>query len=763
MGKFTDFILNHPVAKGKCGRKMRPCPCAFRIFPLYSLPEARKVPSVGQVLPTVHGTVMYSLTVPLIHHKYYFFMKHLLFPILTALCCAMPSVANAKAIHLLPKPRVLTLTEGAPSFRLHGAVSLSDPTSSTALRKFLTTHGCTIGRGARRKVEVKLVEHVEGSLDYPLAGFPDEAYSLEITAERVLIRAVNSTGVLRAVQTLGQLAEGYDVGENPALEALTMTDWPAFKLRGWMQDVGRSYLSISELKTEIDLLSRFKVNVFHWHLTENLAWRFEVKAYPQLTSAAYAVRYPGMFYTQAQCRELEVYAAQRGVTVIPEIDMPGHSAVFRKAMGFDMQSAAGRAVLKQILSEVGQTFPAAPYIHIGGDEVALQDGFLEEMAAYVRRSLGRRVVVWNPLQNINVDSCVADMSQMWSTRGKAVEGMPNIDCRYNYTNHFDVYADLVGIYLSNIYYAQEGNANLAGTISAAWNDTRTRTEADIICQNNQYANILASAERAWDGGGRQYVETGGTTLPNDGEYYEAFADFERRLLFHKDRSLRHVPIPYVKQCNVRWRITDPFPNGGNADAVLPPEMCADSVLPHSYEMDGKVYGTRMATGAGIYLRHIWHPTVPSFLPHPGPNQTVYAWTYVYSPEERDCAAQMECYTYSRSGNDYAPKAGAWDRRGSRIWLNGEEIPAPYWEQTDCPIPQDDAVEGLANENLTARPPVPLHLKRGWNRVFLKLPHVDSEGTKRDKWQFTFVLTELDGRHALESIVYSPDRSLEARD
>ena len=686
-------------------------------------------------------------------------MKHLLFPLLTAVCCSLPGVAYAKVVHLLPKPRMLVLTRGATPFILSGRVRLSDPTANPALREFLTAHGCTFGRSARRKVEVRLVKQVAGSRDYPLAGFPDEAYSLEITADGVIIRAVNETGVLRAVQTLEQLAEGYEDGVPSSLEALTMTDWPAFKLRGWMQDVGRSFLSISELKTEIELLSRFKVNVFHWHLTENLAWRFEVKAFPQLTEAAHAVRYPGQYYTQTECRELEAYAARHGVTVIPEIDMPGHSAVFRRVMGFDMQSAEGRTALKQILTELGQTFPKAPYIHIGGDEVALQEEFLEEMASYVRQSLGRRVVVWNPLQNRKVDSGVADMSQMWSTRGKAVEGMPNIDCRYNYTNHFDVYADLVGIYLSSIYYAQEGNADLAGTISAAWNDTRTRTEADIICQNNQYANILASAERAWVGGGHQYVETGGTTLPNTGEDHDAFADFERRLLFHKDHSLRHVPIPYVGQCQVHWRITEPFPNGGNADAVLPPETCADSVLPHSYEMDGTVYGSRMATGAGIYLRHIWHPMVPSFLDHPGPGQTVYAWTYVYSPEEQDCGAQIECYTYSRSGNDYAPKAGAWDRRGSRLWLNGEEIPAPQWEQTDCPVPQDDAVKGLTNENLTARPPVALHLVRGWNKVLLKLPHVDSGGTKRDKWQFTFVLTDMDGRHALEGIIYSPDRRL----
>ncbi|MDE7152423.1 MAG: hypothetical protein K2O27_09215 [Candidatus Amulumruptor sp.] len=109
----------------------------------------------------------------------------------------------------------------------------------------------------------------------------------------------------------------------------------------------------------------------------------------------------------------------------------------------------------------------------------------------------------------------------------------------------------------------------------------------------------------------------------------------------------------------------------------------------------------------------------------------------------------------------APRAGCWDRRGSRVWLNGEEIPAPEWEQPDARIPQDDPVCGLTNENLTAREPVRIHLRKGWNRVFLKLPYADNGGTLRDKWQFTFVVTDIAGRNALSGIIYSPNRHLSA--
>ena len=109
-----------------------------------------------------------------------------------------------------------------------------------------------------------------------------------------------------------------------------------------MHDVGRSFLPIEELKREIDLLSRFKVNTFHWHLTDNTGWRMEIKAFDQLTGDKSIIRYPGEYYTQAEAKELQDYAAERGVTIIPEIDMPGHSGPFERSMGYSMQSDEGK-------------------------------------------------------------------------------------------------------------------------------------------------------------------------------------------------------------------------------------------------------------------------------------------------------------------------------------------------------------------------------------------------------------------------------------
>lgn len=665
-----------------------------------------------------------------------------------------PRPVAAKVVDLLPRPQQITTDNSGTPFALGRAVSLADPTENSALQRFLEETSCTISDDASAKITVELVTNIDGAYDYELAGYPDEAYTLHISENEVRITAVTTTGVTRAAQTLCQLAEGWD--GTPALEALTMTDWPAFKLRGFMHDVGRSYISFEELKHEIDLLSRFKVNTFHWHLTENQAWRFESKKYPQLTEASAMTRFAGQYYTQAQCTELEQYAAERGMIVIPEIDMPGHSEAFERAMGHSMQTQQGVEELQQILEEVAEAFPLAPYIHIGADEKTITyTNFLETMTEKLH-GLGKKVVCWNPISGVTIDKDHGfDMTQMWSTAGNKIEGLPNIDCRYNYINHFDVFADVVGIYKSNVYYQDKGSADVAGLISAPWNDRKTPTEEDIIQQNNLYAACLASAERGWAGGGKQYIEVGGTTLPNSGEEYEEFADWERRFLFHKDHSLANEPIPYVKQTQVRWRITDAFPNGGNADLKLPPET---EGLKTSYEYEGKTYRTGMATGAGIYLRHTWGTTVPAYFSSAQTNTTAYAWTYVYSETERTVGALIEFQNYSRSENDQAPDEGKWDRKGSRIYVNDEEILPPVWENTGISI---NSEVDLKNENFTARQPTEITLKEGWNKVLLKLPYNPTSGVRLSKWMFTFVLTDKEGRNALEDVIYSPNQYKDA--
>ena len=685
-------------------------------------------------------------------------MKKILLTLAAAGLLLSAQQMQAKVDHLLPRPQQVTVQAG--SLALGGTVTITDPTNCTALQDFFKSAGCTIGTGGT-PVTVTLVASIDGAYDYELAGFENEAYTLEVTPTAINITAVTPTGVIRAAQTLTQMAEGYEGA--PALEAVSVKDWPAFKLRGYTHDVGRSFIDVPELKKHIELLSRFKVNCFHWHLTENQAWRMEIKAYPQLTSDASMTRFAGQYYTQEQCREVAAYAAEHGVVLIPEIDMPGHSAAFERAMGHGMQTDQGVAELKKILDEVAEVFADAPYIHIGADEQTITyTDFLKIMTDYVHGK-GKKVVVWNPIRGVNVAGVDCDMTQMWSSSGNKIAGRANIDCRYNYVNHFDVFADVVGIYKSNIYYADKGNAEIAGSISAYWNDRKTPTQEDIVKQNNMYAAMLATAERCWIGGGKAYIESGGTTLPNSGDEYNEFADWESRFLFHKANSLKNEPIPYVKQTNVRWRITDPVPNGGNSAAVFAPETQGKSanaeLMDESFTHEGKTYSSSMATGAGIYLRHTWgNNTVPTHFGNTNySNVTSYAWTYVYSPVEQTVGAQIEFQNYGRSENDKAPDAGKWDRKGSDIWLNGERIAPPTWDNSGKGI---GAEVDLLNENFSARKPVRVTLKQGWNKVFLKLPYVGADGIRLNKWMFTCVFTDTEGKNAVEGLIYSPNQCMD---
>lgn len=693
-----------------------------------------------------------------------------------ALLLCLPLTLQAKVEHLLPKPQQVTVTPGV-AFALSGSVSINyaeGVAPCALLEEVFTENGCSIAQGGKA-VNVSYVQSIEGAHDYALHGYENEAYTLEITANTINITAVTATGVIRAAQTLAQLAEGYEGAK--ALEGLTMKDWPAFKLRGYMHDVGRSFISIEELIKQVELFSRFKINTFHWHMTENQAWRFEVKAYPQLTSSESMTRFPGQYYTQEDCKRLLAVAKKHGVIVIPEIDMPGHSEAFERAMGFGMQTEEGKAVLKKVIDEVVEVFAGVPYIHIGGDEVATTADYLNEMLAYAEsKSANVKGGLWNPINGIGQDALNHTLAQMWGTRGYLASGKANIDCRYNYTNHFDVFADLVGIYKSNIYYHAQGTPEVAGAISGCWNDRKVADEVAIMAQNNVWANVIATAERAWMGGGKQYIDNmtntpanlkvdgghGGVMLPNSGDEYEEFKSWETRFLFHKANSLKGEPIPYVKQTNVRWRITDAFPNGGSETAVFGPETAgttaATDLLPEVYTHEGKTYYTGMATGAGIYLAHTWgNSIIDAYYKNPQFNHTAYAWTYVYSPEAQTVGAQIEFQNYSRSEQDGAAPAGKWDHFGSKIWVNGEEIAAPTWDNTGVSVNNKEVM--LKNENFPGRKPIQVTLKQGWNKVFLKLPYFN-KGYRLKKWMFTCVFTDTEGINAVEGLIYSPNQCMD---
>ena len=575
-------------------------------------------------------------------------------------------------------------------------------------------------------VEEKYVSQIEG------AKFQEEAYHLLITKKGILLEATTPKGMYWGRQTLEQLKTTKN--KKIYLPQCDITDWPAFRIRGFMHDVGRSYIPVEELKREISLLSRYKINVFHWHLTENQAWRLESKRYPELNAPENMEREKGKFYTLEEARQLVEFCKQHQVLLIPEIDMPGHSAAFVRTFKTDMQSEKGTQILKDIIDEVCATFDV-PYLHIGTDEVQFTNpDFVPMMVKYIRDK-GKKVISYNPGWNYKPGEI--DMTQLWSYRGKAQKGIPAIDCRYHYANHFDTYADLVAMFNSRIYNQPEGSDDLAGCIVAFWNDRFIDNTPQLLAENNFYPYMLTLAERAWRGGGNCYFDGKGTLLWEDEpEQLAAFKEFEDRLLWQKNTWLKEVPFPYVRQTQSEWQITDAFPNGGDLNKVFPPEEKEDSV----YLYEGKTYKTRKIIGNGFYLRHVWGTLVPGFYANPQENHTAYATRWIYSPKERKAKLALEFQNYSRSESDLAPRQGTWDYKCSRAWLNGQEIMPPVWENTNTERSNEIT---LKNENYMSRPAIDITLKKGWNKLMLKLPvgKFSSKETRLVKWMFTAAILD----------------------
>ena len=659
------------------------------------------------------------------------------------LCCLLFAChMQASEYYLLPRPQKFTEERG--HFVLD-KTRLDTPVLQDEWECFISELGGRIDGRSAAVIEVKLVESLD---EAPLNR--DEAYKLKVMAKKISIEAMSERGVYWAMQTLRQLADSS--GKKTTFQGCTITDWPAFRIRGFMHDVGRTYISMGELKREITMLSRFKINVFHWHLTENQSWRLESKIFPMLNDSANTTRMPGKYYTQAEAKELVAFCKAHGMLLIPEIDMPGHSAAFMRTFRHDMQSPEGMKILKLLVEEVCETFDV-PYLHIGTDEVAFTNpDFVPEMVSYVR-SKGKKVISWNPGWHYKPGEI--DMTPFWSYRGKAQPGIPAIDSKFHYLNHFDTFADLVALYNSRIYNKVEGSDDIAGTILAIWNDRMISKEEDMIVQNGFYPSMLAIAERAWRGGGTEYFDGNGTMLPaEDTETFHEFVDFENRMLWHKEHTFKGYPFAYVKQTDVKWNITDAFPNGGDLSKVFPPEQ----ELKESYEYEGKTYGTRKAIGAGIYLRHVWGTMVPAFYKDPKENHTSYAYTWVYSPKDQEVGLWAEFQNYSRSEMDLAPLQGKWDYKGSRIWINDKEIMPPVWTATHR-VKSNEVP--LGNENCVVRPPLLVHLNKGWNKVLLKLPigKFRMDETRLVKWMFTTVFVTPDGEKAVEGLIYSPEKQL----
>ncbi len=335
--------------------------------------------------------------------------------LLLAIIIGLPMIATADSrVNLTPTPMKMTVGNGIlvlPQSFTIATGELPDSLSSEAVKfakHFAGVTGYTVDVKAEAADALITMSLYNGSENLDCEG-----YTLDITTGGIAISATCANGFYYAFQSIKKMLPANvmagvkdETVTEYALPIVSIVDAPRFEYRGFMLDVSRHFFELDEIKRIIDVMSYYKLNRFHWHLTDDQGWRFEVKKYPRLTTVGatrsnnwitdryYGGYYTGepygpYFYTQEQCREIVAYAAERHIEVVPEVEFPGHSCAVNAAypelscnpnaghsvqisggIFSDVLNVASPLVLqfaKDVLDEIIEVFPYSQ-IHIGGDE-----------------------------------------------------------------------------------------------------------------------------------------------------------------------------------------------------------------------------------------------------------------------------------------------------------------------------------------------------------------------------------------------------------
>lgn len=363
--------------------------------------------------------------------------------------CKIPT-EKPIAPNIIPKPISQTIHEGF--FMLNDNVKI---TSSTELKEVVNyfksylKESFSLNFSSDKKTS-EIIFNIDKSIKN------EEGYHLKIETNKIIITANSSKGALYAVQSLLQLLPVKSNSKSIAIQCLDIEDAPRFSYRGMHLDVARHFFSVNFIKKYINLMSVLKMNTFHWHLTEDQGWRIEIKKYPKLQEIAafrnetlighysdephkFDGKKYGGFYTQEEIKDIVKYASERQITIIPEIEMPGHSQAAIAAYptlgctGNQVEVATKWGVfeeiycpkestfkfLEDVIDEVATLFPGK-YIHIGGDEAPkirwkncahcqnlikkeglkdeheLQNYFITRMEKYINKK-GKQIIGWDEI------------------------------------------------------------------------------------------------------------------------------------------------------------------------------------------------------------------------------------------------------------------------------------------------------------------------------------------------------------------------------
>ena len=457
--------------------------------------------------------------------------------------CSNPEI---KEVNLIPKPQSITVNEGV--FSLGFSTGLITDSTFIDEANYLKELLNLSFKGKKNIIRLSQIE-----------GLKDEEYQLEITKEQLHLSASGNVGLMRGIQTLRQLLPaGYeDKGVVAKIPCLIIHDFPRFSWRGMLLDCCRHFMDKEFVMRYIDLLAYHKMNVLHWHLTEDQGWRIEIEKYPKLTEIGAwrenkdGEKYGG-FYTKKDIKEIVLYAKDRGIEIVPEIELPGHSVaaiasyphlsctgdsikvetdwgVFK-----DIYCAGNDSVftfLEDVLEEVVELFPSK-YIHIGGDEAPkyhwencskcqkriinnnlkdeheLQSYFIKRISDFLKTK-NKRLIGWDEI----IEGGIPENAIIQSWRG--MEGgivaaknqnqaimSPTSHCYFDY--------DLDAINLEKVYsfepipkeLSQSESKFIIGGECNMWSE---RAPQELI-DSKVFPRILAMSEVLWSEKEKDYTE-----------------------------------------------------------------------------------------------------------------------------------------------------------------------------------------------------------------------------------------------------------------
>ncbi|MDF1699206.1 MAG: beta-N-acetylhexosaminidase [Saprospiraceae bacterium] len=407
-----------------------------------------------------------------------------------------------------------------------------------------------------------------------------EGYTLDITDTQINLSAKTEHGIFNGIQTLRQLLPTEFEGEKPEninwyVPSGKISDKPEYAYRGSMLDVARHFFEVKDVKRVIDLIAQYKINTLHLHLTDDQGWRIEIKSWPNLTTHGGSTQVGGEaggFYTQEQYKDIVAYAATKFITIVPEVDMPGHTNAALASypelncdgkatklytgteVGFSTFCTSKEVVYKfidDVIREISEMTPG-PYFHLGGDESHVTEmkdyiPFIERTSAIVNK-YGKQVMGWDEIAHAKLPA--NSTVHYWNKAENAKMGVEQnakvlispatkayLDMQYDSTTriglHWAAYVEVDSAYMWEPSELVEGitKENILGVESPLWSETVVNMD-DI--EYLVFPRLIAHSEIGW--------------TPSKFRNWE---NFKVRLGKHKDR-LEIQNVDYYPSKLVPW-------------------------------------------------------------------------------------------------------------------------------------------------------------------------------------------------------------------